>query len=75
MHKYTIEALFEFTCSKCNCLWEMESSYPKPPQQVFCPHCGKEDRTINAIDPLLTITNQVESKPKGEISRPRIMAD
>ena len=51
-HEYTVEALYHFTCSRCQMWWSWASTptimkhYPLPlpeDELAFCPHCGKKD--------------------------------
>ena len=47
MHKYTVETIYNFTCSVCKNWWSYASGQKGLPtyiQQNFaCPHCGHRD--------------------------------
>ena len=46
-HSYTVEKIYNFTCSKCKNWWSYASGHKGLPlyiQQNFaCPHCGHRD--------------------------------
>ena len=49
-HEYTIETIYNFTCSRCQMWWSWASTpsgrfaLPLPEDELtFCPHCGKKD--------------------------------
>tara|TARA_B110001454_G_C12493358_1_gene339488 strand:- start:140 stop:373 length:234 start_codon:yes stop_codon:yes gene_type:complete len=54
MHQYTVEKIYNFTCSKCKNWWSYATGHPTLPlymQQNFtCPHCGHEDATGENAD-------------------------
>lgn len=47
VHTYTVEKIYNFTCSRCSNWWSYasgEKGLPLSIQQNFsCPHCGHKD--------------------------------
>ena len=46
-HKYTVEKIYNFTCSKCRNWWSYATGHKGLPlymqQNSTCPHCGHRD--------------------------------
>ena len=46
-HKYTVEKIYHFTCSKCKNWWSYATGHKGLPlyiqQNFYCPHCGHRD--------------------------------
>ena len=51
-HIYTVEKIYNFTCSRCTNWWSYahvqrrhDLKLPEVLRRLFCPHCGHEDLT------------------------------
>ena len=48
--KLTKETIWHFTCDFCKLWWSFASSDEfQPKKNIFCPHCGKENKIDNEI--------------------------
>ena len=46
--KLTKETIWHFTCDFCKLWWSFASSDEfQPRRNIFCPHCGKENKIEN----------------------------
>ena len=46
--KLTKETIWHFTCDFCKLWWSFASSDEfQPKRNIFCPHCGKENKIEN----------------------------
>ena len=55
--KLTKETIWHFTCDFCKLWWSFASSDEfQPKKNIFCPHCGKENKidgeVQNQLNPL-----------------------
>ena len=48
--KLTKETIWHFTCDFCKLWWSFASSDEfQPKRNIFCPHCGKENKIDNEV--------------------------
>ena len=53
--KLTKETIWHFTCDFCKLWWSFASSDEfQPKRNMFCPHCGKENKIDNKVQMRIT---------------------
>ncbi len=61
-HIYTIEKIYNFTCSRCKNWWSYATSEYRLPlymeQNMYCPHCGHRDSVAEDSKARMKATEQ-----------------